>query len=61
MVETGDTQTAMLELDQEALNDRRRKRLLAHESAALVYLDMARRGQPQIQAPVELGPLGDRP
>ena len=61
MVETGDTQTAMLELDQEALNDKRRKRLLAHESAALVYLDMARRGEAQIQAPVELGPLGDRP
>jgi hypothetical protein len=28
MVETGDTQTAMLELDQELLNDRRRRRML---------------------------------
>ena len=43
MVEMGDTQTAMLELDQEALNDKRRRRLLDHQSAALVYLDMSRR------------------
>ncbi len=61
MIETGDTQTAMLELDQEALNDKRRKRLLAHESASLVYLDMARRGQPQVAPPVERDLLGDRP
>jgi hypothetical protein len=53
MIETGDTQTAMLELDQEALNDKRRKRLLAHEAAALVYLDMARRGQAQGEPPGE--------
>ncbi len=53
MVETGDTQTAMLELDQEALNDKRRKRLLAHEAAALVYLDMVRRGQTPGEPPSE--------
>ena len=43
MVEMGDTQTAMLELDQERLNDRRHKRMLDHYAAALVYHDMARR------------------
>ena len=43
MVEIGDTQTAMLELDQEALNDKRRRRLLDHQAAALVYVDMSRR------------------
>lgn len=37
MVEMGDTQTAMLELDQEALNDKRRRRLLDHRAATLVY------------------------
>ena len=37
MVEMGDTETAMLELDQEELNDKRRKRLLDHQAAALVY------------------------
>ena len=37
MVELGDTQTAMLELDQESLNDKRRRRLLDHQAAALVY------------------------
>jgi hypothetical protein len=37
MVEMGDTQTAMLDLDQEALNDKRRRRLLDHEAATLVY------------------------
>ncbi len=58
MVETGDTQTAMLELDQEALNAKRRNRLLAHESAALVYWDMTRRAQ--LQEPPS-PPLGDRP
>src|SRR5262249_96385 len=31
MVETGDTQTAMLELDQEILNDRRHRRMLDHQ------------------------------
>jgi hypothetical protein len=60
MVETGDTQTAMLELDQEVLNDKRRKRLLAHQSAAFVYLDMARRGE-SLRPPVELDLLGNRP
>jgi len=53
MVETGDTQTAMLELDQEALNDKRHKRLLANEAAALVYLDMARRGQDPVVIPTD--------
>jgi hypothetical protein len=48
MVEMGDTQTAMLELDQEALNDKRRRRLLDHQAAALVYLDLARRAGPRI-------------
>ena len=37
MVEIGDTQTAMLELDQEALNDKRRRRLLDHQAATLIY------------------------
>ncbi len=53
MVETGDTQTAMLELDQEVLNDRRHKRLLDHEAAALVYLDMTRRGTTTTAPPIE--------
>jgi hypothetical protein len=43
MVEMGDTQTAMLELDQEALNDKRRRRLLDHQAANLVYLGLAQR------------------
>lgn len=37
MVEMGDTQTAMLDLDQEALNDKRHRRLLDHQAATLVY------------------------
>jgi hypothetical protein len=37
MVEMGDTQTATLDLDQEALNDKRRRRLLDHEASTLVY------------------------
>ncbi len=53
MVESGDTQTAMLELDQEALNDRRHKRLLSQEGATLVYWDMARRGTPSLAPPIE--------
>ena len=59
MVETGDTQTAMLELDQEALNDKRRRRLLDHQSAALVYIDMSRRQASRPDPFDEL--LGDRP
>jgi hypothetical protein len=59
MIETGDTQTAMLELDQEALNDKRRKRLLAHETAVFVYLDMVRRGQTLGEPPSEA--WGERP
>ena len=59
MVETGDTQTAMLELDQEALNDKRRRRLLDHQSAALVYIDMARRQASRLDPFDKL--LGDRP
>ncbi len=45
MVETGDTQTAMLELDQEALNDKRRRRLLDHGAALTVYIAMADRAK----------------
>ncbi len=41
MVEMGDTQTAMLDLDQEALNDKRRRRLLDHQAASLVYASLA--------------------
>jgi len=37
----GDTQTAMLELDQEALNEKRRRRLLDHHAANLVYASLA--------------------
>jgi hypothetical protein len=44
LVEVGDTQTAMLELDQEALNDKRRRRQLDHASAWIIYVDMAQRG-----------------
>ena len=40
MVEMGDTQTAMLELDQESLNDKRRRRLLDHQAATLMYLGL---------------------
>jgi hypothetical protein len=40
IVEMGDTQTAMLELDQEALNDKRRRRLLDHHAATLIYLGL---------------------
>ena len=58
MIETGDTQTAMLELDQEALNDKRRKRLLAHQTAALIYLDLASRAQSE---PPLLDVQGERP
>jgi hypothetical protein len=57
MVETGDTQTAMLELDQERLNDKRHKRLLDHYAAALVYSDLSRRA-PRSSAVDAL--LGDR-
>jgi hypothetical protein len=53
MVETGDTQAAMLELEQVALNDKRRKRLLAHHTAALIYLDLASRSASQAP-PLEL-------
>ena len=59
MVEVGDTQTAMLELDQEALNDKRRRRLLDHETADVIYVDLARRGASGVDAAAVL--LGDRP
>jgi hypothetical protein len=49
MVETGDTQTAMLELDQEILNDRRRRRMLDHQAAWVTYVDIARRGEFGVQ------------
>ncbi len=41
MVELGDTETAILDLDQEALNDKRRRRLLDHQAATLVYAGLA--------------------
>jgi len=37
MVETGDTQAALLDLDQEVLNDKRHRRLLDQEASALLY------------------------
>jgi hypothetical protein len=49
MVETGDTQTAMLELDQEVLNDRRRRRMLDHQAATVMYVEIARRGEVDVQ------------
>lgn len=59
MVEMGDTQTAMLELDQEELNDKRRRRLLDHQAAVLVYSGLATlQGSPQDPAVLL---LGDRP
>ncbi len=59
MVEMGDTQTAMLDLDQEALNDKRRRRLLDHQAATLVYagLTTLRDGAPEATTLL----LGDRP
>jgi len=47
MVETGDTQTAMLELDQEMLNDRRRRRMLDHQARISTYLEIALREPPR--------------
>jgi hypothetical protein len=59
MVEMGDTQTAMLDLDQEALNDKRRRRLLDHQAAALFYAGLStfRDGSPEPMPPLP----GDRP
>jgi len=59
MVEMGDTQTAMLELDQEALNDKRRRRLLDYQTAALIYIDMSRRQGGGLSPFDEV--LGERP
>jgi hypothetical protein len=59
MVEAGDTQTALLELDQEALDDKRHRRLLEHQAAATIYLDLARRQGPQFDPVTAL--LGERP
>jgi hypothetical protein len=60
MVEMGDTQTAMLELDQEALNDKRRRRLLDHSSASLVYAGLTTlKGNAPANPALLL--LGDRP
>ena len=59
MVEVGDTQTAMLDLDQEALNDKRRRRLLDHETADVIYVDLARRGANGVDAAAAL--FGERP
>ena len=58
MVEMGDTQTAMLELDQETLNDKRRRRLLDHQAASLIYLGLARRLGPPTE---DATATGDRP
>jgi len=59
MVEMGDTQTAMLELDQEALNDKRRRRLLDHSAAVLVYAGLTT--LPGSQPDPGLLLFGDRP
>ena len=59
MVEMGDTETAMLDLDQEALNDKRRRRLLDHEAAFLVYAGLTTL-HGTIPDPGPL-PLGDQP
>ena len=59
MVEMGDTETAMLDLDQEALNDKRRRRLLDHEAAFLVYAGLTTL-QGTIPDPGPL-PLGGQP
>jgi len=59
MVEMGDTQTAMLELDQEVLNDRRRRRLLDHQTATLVYAGLTTLRDTAPDAALLL--LGDRP
>jgi hypothetical protein len=58
MVEMGDTQTALLELDQEVLNDRRRRRLLDHQTATLVYAGLTTLRDAPRNAPLLL--LGDR-
>jgi len=56
----GDTQTAMLDLDQEALNDKRRRRLLDHAAATLVYAGLTTlRDDPPPDPTFTL--LGDRP
>jgi hypothetical protein len=58
LVETGDTQAAILELEQEALNDKRRRRLLDHQAAALIYLGLSQRhGRPDTVAAT----FGERP
>jgi hypothetical protein len=59
MVETGDTQTAMLELDQEALNDKRRRRLLEHTAATSIYSGLASGRVPDVD--LVAAALGDRP
>jgi hypothetical protein len=59
MVEMGDTQTAMLDLDQEALNDKRRRRLLDHEAATLVYAGLTTLRDGPSDPSLLL--LGDRP
>lgn len=59
MVEMGDTQTAMLDLDQEALNDKRRRRLLDHQAATLVYAGLTTLRDSPPDPSLLL--LGDRP
>jgi hypothetical protein len=58
MVETGDTQTAMLELDQEALNDKRRRRLLEHTASTSIYSGLASGRVPDVD--VVASAFGDR-
>jgi hypothetical protein len=59
MVEVGDTQTAMLDLDQEVLNDKRRRRQLDHATAWVIYVDLAQRGARDVDASSAL--FGDQP
>ena len=59
MVEIGDTQTAMLELDQEALNDKRRRRLLDNQAATLIYAGLTTLDDGAPDPALLL--LGDRP
>lgn len=58
MVEMGDTQTAMLELDQEIVNDKRRRRLLDQQAAFLIYAGLTTLHTDPDPTPAL---LGDRP
>src|SRR5262249_16153815 len=58
MVEMGDTQTAMLDLEQEALNDNQRRRLLDHQAATFLYAGLTALKDP---APTPGPFIEDRP